>query len=1097
MSARMARLNLRLLGDFEARLGSGPPLRLRARKTQALLAYLASPPGQTHTRDKLASILWGDRSQPQARSRLRGSLFILRRVLVPANPRCLVVDNEAVTLNADAVDIDAVAFARLVQVDDPDALSGAVELYRGDFLEGLAFRGALFEDWLSAERERLRELAVAAMAKLLAHRQRSAVSVESALQTALRLIALDPLLEPVHRSVMRLYDRLGRRGAALRHYQVCVGVLQRELGVEPEEETKQLYQEILRRRSSRVATSEPFTSGDSPPSATVRRRPWILGTDGPLIGRGREMARIRAALEEAASGRGQVVVVAGEEGVGKTRLIAELASEAAGMNARILIGRGHESEQILAFGLWTDALAIGPELVNDAWLKTVPLATRRELGRLLPKLAPAEDEPAPSPDYLKLFEGVRTLLGHVTARQLTVLILEDLHWADEMSIRLLAFIGRRLQAWRLLLVATARDEDLAEAPMLQRTLHELEGEPHVAMVTVGPLSRDDTISLVKALSRRGRDEVADLVERVWRISSGNPFVVVEAMRVAAQDALLPGPEVLPVPERVRDLIGRRLDRLDERQRELAALAAVIGREFEFGLLHHVSECGEEETARGVEELTRRRVLHNVGDCLDFTHDRVREVAYSRILRTRRQLLHRRVAEALATLYAESVDSHHLALGLHYAEGEVWDKAVVHLRRAGARAFERSANRDAVACFERALAALAHLPDNRSSLEHAFEIRLEMRPVLSLLGEILQTLGRLREAEVLAERLNDDRGRGRVCAFMTNTHMQFDELDEARASGARALAIARSQRDLDLQILTMTYLAEANYFGGEYERAAELATDNLAALPAGRIYERFGNASPVSVYDRNWLISSLAELGRFQEATRYSDEAINIAKQTDHAFTVGIAFTAARRLHSLKGDWVKARSVTEQGIAVVRTGDVLLLLPPLIAASAVVLAQLGETSEALDRLAEGEQLLERQTMNPRNLGVVCSLLSRACLLLGRLDEALSLGDRAIEHCRRQPGFAAHALHLLGDIGSHPERFDAEHAETHYRRALGLAEPRGMRPLVAHCHLGFGKLYRDTGQREQAQEHLTTATTMYREMEMRFWLEQAEVELQALA
>ena len=160
-----------------------------------------------------------------------------------------------------------------------------------------------------------------------------------------------------------------------------------------------------------------------------------------------------------------------------------------------------------------------------------------------------------------------------------------------------------------------------------------------------------------------------------------------------------------------------------------ALASVVGREFEFALLQHVSGLGEEEAARGVEELTRRRVLHSVGERLDFTHDRVREVAYGRILAPRRKVLHRRVAEALATLHAENLEPHHLALGLHYAEGEVWDQAVVHLRRAGARAVERSANREAVACFERALAALAHLPESQSTLEQAFEIRLELRPAL--------------------------------------------------------------------------------------------------------------------------------------------------------------------------------------------------------------------------------------------------------------------------------------------------------------------------------------------------------------------------------
>ena len=205
------------------------------------------------------------------------------------------------------------------------------------------------------------------------------------------------------------------------------------------------------------------------------------------------------------------------------------------------------------------------------------------------------------------------------------------------------------------------------------------------------------------------------------------------------------------------------------------------------------------------------------------------------------------------------------------------------------------------------------------------------------------------------------------------------------------------------------------------------------------------------------------------------------------------------LHLVKGDWAKARSLIEHGVAVVRTGNVVLVLPSVVASSAWVLARLGEASEALNRLREGEQLLERQAARGivANLGWDYHSLGRAALLLCRLDEARSLGDRAFESSPDQPGFAAHALHLLGDIATHPDRFDAERAEAHYRQALALAEPRGMRPLVAHCLLGLAKLYRRTGQREQAHEHLTTATTMYREMDMRFWLEQAEAEIATLA
>ena len=240
--------------------------------------------------------------------------------------------------------------------------------------------------------------------------------------------------------------------------------------------------------------------------------------------------------------------------------------------------------------------------------------------------------------------------------------------------------------------------------------------------------------------------------------------------------------------------------------------------------------------------------------------------------------------------------------------------------------------------------------------------------------------------------------------------------------------------------------------------------------------------------------SLAQLGRFAEAAQYEAEAIRLAEPTQHAYTVGWPTAPRASLHLLKGDWAKARSLIEHGIAVLRTGNVvlaasargrLLRLGPGAARRGERGAEPAPGRRAAPRASGGEG-------NRRPSGWAYHALGRACLLLGRLDEARRLGDRAVESSPGQPGFAAHALHLLGDIATHPDRFDAESGEAHYRQALALAEPRGMRPLVAHCHLGLGKLYRRTGKREQAQEHLTTATTMYREMDMRFWLEQAEAD-----
>jgi tetratricopeptide (TPR) repeat protein len=458
-------------------------------------------------------------------------------------------------------------------------------------------------------------------------------------------------------------------------------------------------------------------------------------------------------------------------------------------------------------------------------------------------------------------------------------------------------------------------------------------------------------------------------------------------------------------------------------------------------------------------------------------------------------MHARIVDAIEMLYQDRLGEQIERLAHHALCGEVWEKAVHYLRQAGLKATARSALQEARVWFEQALGALEALPESPSTLEQAFETRLELRTVLSLLGEGRRALERLREAEALGDRLNDGPRRGRACAFMTVTHSLLGELDEALASGTRALEIAGRLGDLRLRILATSFLGNAHYYRGEYERVVELGTGNLAALPADWVYEFFGNTQPASVYDRVWLVLSLAQLGRFAEAAAHEAEAIRLAEPTQHAGTVGLAHFAASTLHLLKGDWAKARLVIEQGVAVLRSGNVVLALPFAVASSAWALAQLGEASEALNRLREGDQLLERQTAR----GIVAfrawayHTLGQACLLLGRLDEARRLADRAIESSPRYPGFTAHALHLLGDIATHPERFDAERGEAHYRQALALAEPRGMRPLVAHCHLGLGKLYRRTDKREQAQEHLTIATTKYREMDMRSWLEQAEAEL----
>jgi tetratricopeptide (TPR) repeat protein len=406
---------------------------------------------------------------------------------------------------------------------------------------------------------------------------------------------------------------------------------------------------------------------------------------------------------------------------------------------------------------------------------------------------------------------------------------------------------------------------------------------------------------------------------------------------------------------------------------------------------------------------------------------------------------------------------------------------------------RAAYREAIAHLEQALGALRRLPEIRETTELTIDIHLDLRNALGTLGEWARMREHLHEAEGLARTLGDQRRLARIATFMVLQCLGTGDYDEAVRFGQEALSIARTLGDRSIEVVATSFLGLTHAARGEFSDAATLLERNVA-LEGDLRYERFGTSVIQSAFSGAFLADVLSQLGQFDEAIGHAEAAVRIAEAADHPFTLYWGLFDLGRAHLRRGDLPRATQVLEPCLDLCRTWQIGVGIPLVAATLGAAYALAGRADEALSLVAGAvEEFRSHQIYRWPNI-LLCAGMTY--LSAGRSDEAASHAREALALTRRlgARGNEAHALCLVGDVAS---TGGAEAAEGHYREALALAGELGMRPLVAHCHLGLGKLYTHTDKREQAREQLTTAARMYREMDMRFWLEQADAELRELA
>ena len=868
---------------------------------------------------------------------------------------------------------------------------------------------------------------------------------------------------------------------------------------------------FLERRFELVSAGAVDGSG-VPFRRLTRRERTGFGLGGrPLtrfVGRDAELRLVTDQLASAARGQGQVIGIVGEPGVGKSRFVYELTRLDAGRDWRVLgcgtVSHGSPAPFLALGDLLRRYFAIedadGPEAIREKVTATV-LSHHQELNSFLTPLLSLLDITVddqswrsldPPQQRQRIQDAIKRLLLHESRIQPLLLIVEDMQWVDAETQALLDGLVESLPRARLLLLVTYRPE--YEQRWGSKTYY--------SQLRLDSLTPESAGKLLQALlgDDPGLEPLKDLL-----VERGNPFVIEESIRTLVESGALLGTQgayrltrpiqTIEVPATVQVILAARIDRLPAEDKELLQTAAVIGKDLPFVLLHAVAEADEDELQRGLAHLRAAEFLYETRLFPDaeytFKHALTQEVTYGTLLRDRRTALHARVVGAIERVYPDRLTEHVERLAHHAVQGELWEQAVSYLHQAGLKALVRSANREAVTCFEQALVALGHRPESRETLEQAIELRFDLKTALLPLGAIERIIDYLREAEGLARTLDDRRRLGQLSVHMCHVLGIAGQPREAIEFGQNAETLAESLEDVPLQVMGNLYLGTACLWMGHYRRAEKLLLNVLGLLEGELSRERFGHTGFPAVTARGYLTMISADRGEFEQGIVHGEEGIRLAEALGHPYSLAGRFLTLAYLKNARGEFRHAAGLLERGLALARAWNLTYL-------SVLHTGSLGHAYALAGRTAEGLPLLEHamsafEAMGIRSLQLVYLVpFGESCALADRLEDARELGGQALALARQdgRRGAEARALRLLGDVTARGDR--PEHAEGHYRDALVLAEELEMRPLVAHCHAGLAKLYRHTGKSEQTREHLTTATTMYREMGMQFWLEQAEAE-----
>ena len=736
-----------------------------------------------------------------------------------------------------------------------------------------------------------------------------------------------------------------------------------------------------------------------------------------FVGRDAEMDQLRRAHQLAGRGRGQVVAIVAEAGVGKSRLVYELVRSER-LHGWLTLEGASVSYGTATSYLPVIALLKGYFQIQDrddqgeirekvtGKLLTLDHALEPTLPALLALLdVPLDDASWNTLDPVqrrqRTLDAVKRLLLREAREQPLLLIFEDLHWIDGETQAFLDSLVESLPTARVLLLVNYRPE----------YQHCWGGKTFYRQLRIDPLPPQSADDLLAALL--GTDAALEPLKRLLiERTEANPFFLEESVRALIETGALAGErgasrltrpvEQLTIPVTVQAILAARIDSLAPEAKQLLQAAAVIGKDVPMPLLLAIADSPEDKVRAELPRLQAAEFLYETHLFPDleytFKHALTHDVAYHGLLKERRRELHARIAEAIEQLSTERIAEQAERLAHHALRGELWEKAVAHLRRAGLRAMARAANREAISHLEQALAALCRLPEIRETIELTIDIHLDLRNAFQPLGDRVRMGDHLDEAEVLARRLGDQQRLARIVTFMVIQCLRAGNYDEAVSFGQEALSISRTVGDRPTEIVATSCLGMTHAARGEFSDAVTLLERNIA-LEGDLRYERFGTPGVQSALSGACLADVLSALGRFNEAIGHAEAAVQIAEAADHPFTLFDALFGLGLAHSRRGDLQRAtRVILERCLDVCRKWEVVVGTPVVAATLGAAYAFASRADEALPLIAGA---VEEDRGRPMHRWPALILLCAGMTYLsaGRIGEAASHTQEALALTRR--------------------------------------------------------------------------------------------------